>query len=57
MQEGRAMTTNEIAAELNKNKWYQKKDGSKVTSFQIHGRTKNYTLLFFRKGSTVSLTE
>ena len=54
-QTGRQMTTQEIADCLNKNKWYQKKDGSQITEFQIHGRTRNYPLLFNRKGSTVSL--
>ena len=55
-QTGRQMTTQEIADSLNKNKWYQKKDGSKITDFQIHGRTKNYPQLFNRNGATVSLT-
>lgn len=54
-QTGRQMTTHEIADSLNKNKWYQKKDGSKITDFQIHGRTKNYPQLFNRSGATVSL--
>ncbi len=49
------MTTSEIAYELNKNKWYQKKDGSEIQPFQIHGRTRNYPQLFNRNGSTVSL--
>ena len=50
-----SMTTLEIAKELNNNKLYQKKDGSPITAFQIHGRTKNYPDLFIRSGSTVSL--
>ena len=54
-QIGRQMTTKEIADDLNKNKWYVKKDGSKITDFQIHGRTKNYPQYFNRDGSTVSL--
>jgi hypothetical protein len=49
------MTTREIATELNKNKWYQKKNGSAIDPFQIHGRTKNYPQLFDRNGTTVSL--
>ena len=52
---GRSMTTTEIADELNRNNWYTKKDGSSITPFQIHGRTKNYPQLFSRKGSLVSL--
>jgi len=54
----RAMTTQEIADELNRNKWYQKKDKSTITAYQIHGRTKSsgsYTHLFERNGTTVSL--
>jgi hypothetical protein len=54
-QTGHPMTTTEIANELNKNKWYQKRDGSKIVAFQIHGRTKNYTDIFKLNGSTVSL--
>lgn len=49
------MTTQEIADELNLNKWYTKKDGSKITAFQIHGRTKNYVKIFRREGSDVYL--
>src|SRR5690606_14631135 len=44
-----------IADELNKNGWYQKKDGSTIQAFQIHGRTRNYANIFDRDGSTVSL--
>jgi hypoxanthine-DNA glycosylase len=54
-QTGLPMTTQQIADELNKNGWYQKKDGSKIQAFQIHGRTKNYPTIFVRDGSIVSL--
>jgi len=54
-QTGRPMTTQQIANELNKNGWYQKKDGSEIQAFQIHGRTRNYPNIFDRNGSTVSL--
>jgi len=54
-QTGRPMTTQQIADELNKNGWYQKKDGSAIQAFQIHGRTRNYAKIFDRDGSTVSL--
>ena len=54
-QTGRSMTTQQIADELNKNGWYQKKDGSIIQAFQIHGRTRNYANIFDRDGSTVSL--
>ncbi|MBK8845936.1 MAG: hypothetical protein IPO27_04900 [Bacteroidetes bacterium] len=56
-QTGRSMTTQQIADELNKNGWYQKKDGSTIQAFQIHGRTRNYATIFDRDGSTVSLIE
>ncbi|MFB6320847.1 hypothetical protein [Saccharicrinis sp. FJH54] len=51
------MTTIEIASELNRNNWYQKKDGSPIEPFQIHGRTRNYPKLFGRNGSTVFLAD
>ncbi len=50
-----SMSTAEIATELNKNKWYQKKDGSEISAFQIHGRTRNYPDIFDRQGSLVTL--
>ncbi|WP_309080716.1 GIY-YIG nuclease family protein [Zhihengliuella sp.] len=55
LETGRPMTTTEIAAEVNARGAYKKRDGSPVTPFQIHGRTKNYPRLFSRSGSTVSL--
>ena len=51
----RAMSTQEIAVELNRNKWYVKKDKSTIEAFQIHGRTRNYAHLFDRNGSMVAL--
>lgn len=54
-QTGGPMTTSEIASELNKNGWYRKKDKSLIEAFQIHGRTKNYPVIFGRDGSTVYL--
>lgn len=54
-QFGRPMTTQEIADYLNDNLWYQKKDKSKITSFQIHGRTKNYPHLFYKDGANIAL--
>ena len=56
-ERGRAMTTSEIADELNKNKWFTKKDSSEICAFQVHGRTYNYTNLFNRDGSQVSLVD
>ncbi|WP_207224199.1 hypothetical protein [Aquimarina brevivitae] len=52
---GTQMTTTEIANELNKNNLYRKKDGSDITAFQIHGRTRTYSNLFNRNGAIVSL--
>jgi hypothetical protein len=53
----KAMSTQEIANELNKNKWYVKKDKSTIEAFQIHGRTRNYSHLFDRNGSMVLLKD
>ncbi len=50
-----SMTTQKIADLLNKSKWYEKKDGSLITAFQIHGRTRKYSHLFDRKGNIVIL--
>lgn len=54
-QNGRPMTIQQIADELNKNGWYEKGDGSPITAFQIHGRTRKYAHLFNRNGTTFSL--
>jgi hypothetical protein len=54
-QTGHSMTRQQIADELNKNGWYRKGDGSLITSFQIHGRTKNYPKLFTLNGTSVML--
>lgn len=52
---GRPMSIREIAVELNRRELYAKKDGTEITAFQVHGRTKNYPKLFRREGTTVSL--
>lgn len=49
------MTTQEIADQVNARGRYHKRDGSEVTAFQIHGRTRNYSDLFEREGSRVRL--
>ncbi len=54
-QNGKTMSTQEIADTLNQNKWYTKGDGSAIAAFQIHGRTRKYPHLFNRAGSMVSL--
>ncbi len=55
IKSGLPMTTQQIADKLNKNGWYQKKDGSPLSAFQIHGRTRKYPNIFDRNGSVVSL--
>ena len=55
IEAGHSMTTVEIANALNKKKWYQKKDKSEITDFQIHGRTRKYSQLFIRNSSNVTL--
>ena len=51
----RWMTTYELASEINAAGRYRKRDGSAVTPFQVHGRTRNYENLFERDGSRVRL--
>lgn len=53
----RWMTTVEIADKINRRGIYQKKNGSEVTDYQIHGRTQNYPNLFERDGSRVRCRE
>lgn len=50
-----SMTRGELASEVNRRGNYSKRDGSEITDFQVHGRTKNYPNLFRRDGSNVSL--
>jgi hypothetical protein len=52
---GKALTTTEITNKLNETGLYKKKDGSPITPYQIHGRTKNYSHLFGREGTKVFL--
>lgn len=49
------MTTAELAKFVNERGNYSKRDGSAVTEFQVHGRTRNYDQLFDRDGSRVRL--
>jgi hypothetical protein len=50
-------STRELADLVNTRGRYRKRDGSKVTDFQIHGRTRKYGQLFERQGSEVRLRE
>lgn len=52
---GDGMSTSEIAAAVNRRGNYRKRDGSEITAFQVHGRTRNYAGLFDRDGSMVRL--
>jgi TDG/mug DNA glycosylase family protein len=52
----RWMTTRELADEVNRRGRYHKRNGSPVTAFQVHGRTRQYSSLFERQGSSVRLT-
>ena len=49
------MSTQEIADQVNRRQNYRKKDGSPVTRFQIHGRTRQYDVMFERGGDRVRL--
>jgi hypothetical protein len=49
------MTTAEIAAIVNERGRYRKQNGTAVTNFQVHGRTRKYLHLFERQGSRVRL--
>jgi hypothetical protein len=48
-------TIRELAEEVESRGRYRKRDGSVVTVFQVHGRTKNYSRLFERDGARVRL--
>lgn len=48
-------TTTEIAAQVNSRGLFRKRDGTEVSAFQIHGRTRNYKKWFDRDGSRVRL--
>jgi hypothetical protein len=54
-ESGRPMTTAELADAVNERGIYSRRDKSWVTSFQIHGRTRNYPRLFDRDGQLVRL--
>jgi hypothetical protein len=49
------MTTAELADAVNERGIHSKRDKTLVTSFQIHGRTRNYPRLFDRDGQMVRL--
>ena len=50
-------TTVELAGMVNERDRYHKANGSPVTPYQIHGRTKNYPQIFEREGQIVRLRE
>jgi hypothetical protein len=47
------MSTRQLAEEINRRGIYQKRDGSPISAYQIHGRTRNYADLFEQSGSQV----
>ena len=47
--------TSEISKIINEQKNYKKKNGSGISQFQVHGRTRNYPNLFIRNKSLVGL--
>jgi hypothetical protein len=51
----RWMSTQELADAVNEAGLYRKRDGSPVSAFQIHGRTRSYAHLFERHGTRVRL--
>jgi hypothetical protein len=55
LESSRPMTTAELADAVNERGIYSKRDKTLVTSFQIHGRTRNYPRLFDRDGQMVRL--
>jgi hypothetical protein len=55
LADGRWRTTSELAALVNDAGRYHKGDGTLITPFQIHGRTRKYDHLFERDGSRVRL--
>lgn len=52
---GKPLSTAQISDQVNKRKNYIKNDGSEVSPFQIHGRTRNYLKLFLRNKTIVGL--
>lgn len=52
---GKPLPTSQIADLVTDRKNYTKSDGSEISPFQIHGRTRNYTNLFLRKKTLVGL--
>jgi len=56
-QTGKAMTTLQIADNLNKKGWYKKGDGSSIEASQIDLRTRKYSNLFNRNGKIVSISK
>lgn len=56
-EEGRMLSTRELADLVNEDGSYVKRDKMRVTDFQIHGRTRNHPSIFVRDGSLVGLRE
>lgn len=54
-EQNTTMDTNQIADAVNNRNNYVKGNGSPISAFQIHGRTKNYPHLFLRNKTLVGL--
>ena len=54
-EKGEPLITSQISVLVNQRKNYHKRDGSEVSPFQIHGRTKNYPNIFIRNKTLVGL--
>jgi|GEM_PF-1993825 len=50
-----SLTASEIAVELNRKKYYTKKDKSLIKANQISARTKNYPEIFQKVGNLISI--
>ncbi len=48
---------NRVTLHVNRRGRYEKRDGSAVTAFQVHGRTRQYSRMFERDGSRARLAE
>lgn len=57
LEHGKKLGTVYIAREVNKRSRYHKKDGSVVTTLQVHGRTREYPKIFTRHRNMVGLVE
>jgi hypothetical protein len=55
LNDGRTHTASEIAAKINKQKLYIRKDGQPLRASQVSARAKNYPGLFVRTAGRIRL--